>query len=439
MGNHHTNNIIHRYDLSGNMVTEHKVGRDVFRYYKVVRVLGEGSMGAVTCVKKIRGPRTKPGTKLPCPKPCRDKPGTDDDTEYAMKTIQLTRMNDTVFTDEFRNEINLLKSMDHPNIVKAFDVFERKRQIFLVMQFCAGGDLYDRLPYTEDQALQITRCLLSAIAYMHSKNIAHRDLKFENIMFESEDENAQIKLIDFGLSKKFGRDKSIKGFAGTIYSMAPEVFRGEYTEKVDLWSIGVITYMLLYNRRPFGGNRKQDRSKTIKEIQRGAYEYPSFDESSDAAKEFIESLIVVDPDCRSTAEEALDHEWFLMRHSRASQAPRESLFDDVQESLGAHKDQSAFKKMANMIIAHQLSLDEIYDLRKVFMKYDSSRDGQISFKEFVDVTCGRTGCTIEEAEEIFDGIVRHIVIMFFNDNVCLTLDFVLLKCDYVSDASTEYQ
>eukprot|EP00586_Coscinodiscus_wailesii_P001329 CAMPEP_0172488470 /NCGR_PEP_ID=MMETSP1066-20121228/17993_1 /TAXON_ID=671091 /ORGANISM="Coscinodiscus wailesii, Strain CCMP2513" /LENGTH=527 /DNA_ID=CAMNT_0013255701 /DNA_START=77 /DNA_END=1660 /DNA_ORIENTATION=- len=404
-----------KYDLNANMIIDHKIGRDVYKYYRTVHPLGEGSMGAVTCVRKVRTPQTLPKKKNPISNFCLHKAKSDciggnysddssristDNAEYAMKTIQLSRLSDE-FIEEFRNEIDILKTLDHPNIVKAYDVFERKRQIFMIMEYCSGGDLYQRVPYTESQAAKVIKCLLSAIAYMHSKGVAHRDLKFENVMFESEKPNAEIKLIDFGLSKKFGRNETMSEGVGTIYSMAPEVFQRKYTNKVDIWSIGVLSYMLLYNKRPF--KNQKNRKEQIKIIMKGEYKFPKSD-CSPEAKKFIKTLIVVDPEQRSTAESALENKWFRQQGGNIDPKPQESVVRDVGESLSLYRGQSAFKKMVNMVIAHKLSFDEIYDLRTVFEKYDSSFDGQISLIEFTEATCERSGCSREDAEELFNGI-----------------------------------
>lgn len=112
----------------------------------------------------------------------------------------------------------VLKNLDHAHIVKAIETFEYRNQIFIVQELCSGGDLYGRDPYTEDQAARIVSSILSAVAYMHSKNVAHRDLKYENILFVDNSPQSEIKLIDFGLSKKFGNDQMTEG-VGTIVSI----------------------------------------------------------------------------------------------------------------------------------------------------------------------------------------------------------------------------
>lgn len=164
--------------------------------------------------------------------------GSRQNTCYAMKSIHLNRITDKSFLNELRNEIGILKQLDHPHIVRANETYEHRNRIYIVMELCSGGDLYSRDPYTEEQAARIISSILSAIAYMHSKKILHRDLKYENVLFVNESPKAQIKLIDFGLSKVYGDNTELIGGVGTIYTMAPEVLKGNYTAKADVWSVG---------------------------------------------------------------------------------------------------------------------------------------------------------------------------------------------------------
>lgn len=164
---------------------------------------------------------------------------------YAMKSIHLNRVTDVTFVTELKNEIAILKKLDHPHIVRAMETFEHRNQIFIVMELCNGGDLYSRDPYTEEAAARIVSSILSALSYMHAHNVAHRDLKYENILFVNDSPTAEVKLIDFGLSKVYGDNAQLTEGVGTIYTMAPEVLKGNYTQISDVWSIGVIAYMLL--------------------------------------------------------------------------------------------------------------------------------------------------------------------------------------------------
>lgn len=153
------------------------------------------------------------------------------DATFALKSIHLDRCKDNVFRKELLNEIAILQSLDHPHIVKAMESFDYRNRLYLVLELCSGGDLYARDPYTEPQASTIIHSILDAIAYMHSKGITHRDLKFENIMFASPN-STTVKVIDFGLSKKYSQQEHLHDTVGTVYTMAPEVLKGDYDNKV---------------------------------------------------------------------------------------------------------------------------------------------------------------------------------------------------------------
>lgn len=206
--------------------------RDIEDHYEVLEILGEGSMGKVSCVRKKKDAiggsayhvKKKGwfGQRITVPNNHMLRKEASEHSmrkQYALKSIILSRVSDE-FLEELRNEVAILQSLDHPNIVKAFEVYETKVNIYVVLQHCSGGDLYRRVPYSEKQSAKIVGKLLSAIAYMHAHNVTHRDIKFENIMFESRDPDAEIKLIDFGLSKVYSQEKQfMTAGVGTIYTM----------------------------------------------------------------------------------------------------------------------------------------------------------------------------------------------------------------------------
>ena len=185
-------------------------------------------------------------------------------TTYALKIMNYDKLSDKfgVSKAEILNEIDMLKELDHPFIVRLIESFEDRQHIYLVMERCFGKDLFSRAPYSEKSAARVTSQILSAVAFMHSHNIIHRDLKFDNIMFENMDENSPVKVIDFGLAKKHSsRNKYVTGFGGTVTYMAPEILREmPYSSKADIWSVGVICYMLLASEMPF---QCHDRSQSL--------------------------------------------------------------------------------------------------------------------------------------------------------------------------------
>ncbi|CAN0139028.1 unnamed protein product, partial [Phaeothamnion confervicola] len=221
------------------------------------------------------------------------------------------------------SEISVMREIDHPHIVRLREVFYSKRFIYLVMDLMAGGELYQLVTAspgdcaTEPEIVKMVTDMLSAVRFMHARGWVHRDLKLENWLLEEPpgDDGSKVsslKLIDFGLSKHFVAEEYLCQAVGSTYYVAPEVLRGSYTEKCDLWSMGVITYMLLTGAPPFWG---QSDAKVRQKILIGRYSMPPelFQNVSGAARDFIRRLLVVDPSGRLSAEQALDHPWLRSR------------------------------------------------------------------------------------------------------------------------------
>jgi len=400
----------------GNLVLNTR-NRDVQDYYEVLEILGEGSMGKVSCVRKktnaVGGSAYTVqkkgwfGRRISRNVPPQHTDGSNNSSRkcYALKSIILSRVSDE-FVEELRNEISILQKLDHPNIVKAFEVYETKINIYVVLQHCSGGDLYRRAPYSEKQSAKIVGKLLSAIAHMHDHNVCHRDIKFENIMFESQDPDAEIKLIDFGLSKVYSPEKKfMTAGVGTIYTMAPQVLKGVYTSQADLWSIGVVSYMLLSNTKPFYGKKRQH---VVSKILKGEFKFYSekWKEVTDESKRFVKSLIKVNSSERLNATEALAHPWLAIQFSISERGPEQTVMNSVHESIAAYGGVSDFKKMALMVIAHQSTTEEIADLRKAFDVYDTGNNGTISFEEFRAAmqSASNGKYSDEDVQKIFDSV-----------------------------------
>lgn len=379
-------------NMRKNMIFNTSNRGDVLKYYNVLTVLGEGSMGSVSLAQKKKKhvggsaytekKKTWFGRVVEKRKSAPSEVINEGNSKlYALKSIILLRVSDE-FLDELRNEISILQSLDHPNIVKAYEVYETSINIYLVLEHCSGGDLYSRVPYSEKDSAKIVGKLMSAISHMHRHNITHRDLKFENIMFENKEANAEIKLIDFGLSKKIdGGKKYMTEGVGTIYTMAPQVLRGVYTSQADLWSIGVITYMLLSNTKPFYGKK---RRHVVSKILKGSYKFysPSWGNISDEAQNFVINLLQVDPKLRMNASAALEHDWFSKEFPLSDRAPNQEMMDSVHDTIVHYGAVSEFKKMALMVIAHKSTTEEIFGLRQAFDAFDTANNGTISLEEF---------------------------------------------------------
>ncbi|XP_063160161.1 serine/threonine-protein kinase DCLK3 [Candoia aspera] len=231
---------------------------------------------------------------------------------YAMKIIDKSKLKGK--EDMLENEILIIKSLSHPNIVSLIEVFETEAEIYLIMEYVPGGDLFDAIiesvKFTEhDAALMITD-LCEALVYIHSKNIVHRDLKPENLLVQrNADKTTTLKLADFGLAKQVTRP--IFTVCGTPTYVAPEILaENGYGLEVDMWATGVILYILLCGFPPFRSHER-DQEELFQIIQLGHYEFlsPYWDNISAAAKDLINRLLVVDPKKRYTAQQVLRHLW----------------------------------------------------------------------------------------------------------------------------------
>jgi len=237
--------------------------------------------------------------------------------KYALKFI------DKKYVDKedvmlLTREIDIMMKVNHPNVLSLKEIFETPKQLSLVMELVTGGELFfkivDRGSYSEKDASNIVRQIISGVKYLHSLGIAHRDLKPENLLC-SGDTDMQIKIADFGLSKIFAGGHQLITSCGTPDYAAPEVLTGDqaYDKSVDLWSIGVITYVLLCGYPPFYAN---SQPALFEKIIKANYDFPptEWDFISDTAKDFIKNLLVLDPKKRLTAETCLEHP-FLAKDS----------------------------------------------------------------------------------------------------------------------------
>jgi len=315
--------------------------------------------------------------------------GTEVSVDFALKRIVLDQCRNPAFQRELMHEVAVLRSLDHPNIVRAIETYDHRNQLFLVLELCSGGDLYHRDPYQERRAASITYSLLDAIAYLHSKGITHRDLKYENIMFASPT-SSTVKIIDFGLSKKYGKmgdDSLMNETVGTVYTMAPEVLRGEYDEKCDCWSIGVLAFMLVSSSVPFYGNTRSD---VVDKICKGTWDFKGreWKDKSPAAKDFIRSMLVQNASQRPSATQAMEHVWFKGTHSDHDDHDDEPISPDVMDSvlstIRTFAGYSRLKKLALLVVAHQSIDEEIGYLRRLFLqRFDTDKASpNVSFPEF---------------------------------------------------------
>ena len=243
--------------------------------------------------------------------------------------------------------MQVLKSVDHPNIIKLKDIFETDTMLYIVTEVVTGGELFDRIvdkgSYCERDTAVLIRKLVSALEYLHSKNIVHRDLKPENLLLKSLEEDTEIKLADFGLSKVLGQEVMMQTACGTPGYVAPEILQTSqsgYGKEVDMWSVGVITYILLCGFPPFYNDNV---AQLFESIINADFDYPAeyWDHISDDAIDFIDCLLIADPSKRLTANTALEHSWLK---GNAPATPLKGVPQGIQKYQAVAKEQS----VANM-------------------------------------------------------------------------------------------
>ncbi len=240
---------------------------------------------------------------------------------YACKLMDKSRIHRF---DHLRREVDLLSAMDHPNIIKIVGCYEDAKQVHIITEKYDGGELFDRIVenatsdgcLAERSATRIIQSLLQAVDYLHENNIVHRDIKPENIMFESKQDNAEIRLIDFGLSRKhMDGEAPMSDPVGTAYYMSPELLKGKHERSTDTWSIGIVTYILLCGYPPFRGKTNDN---IFDAIRRGHFDFltPAWSDKSNEAKDFIRRLLRRDPRKRLTTKKALLHSWIASSGKR---------------------------------------------------------------------------------------------------------------------------
>lgn len=238
------------------------------------------------------------------------------------------------FSHRIEKELTLLKSIDHPNIVRYISAYKDKAFFYIVTEYWEGGELFKRIVdqsgMDELEACGVIAKLLSAVKFLHDRNICHRDLKPENILFKRHNDD-QIKLIDFGLSKQLEEGEVMKKKLGTPYYLAPEVLEENYGKEVDLWSLGVVAYVLLWGYPPFYG---QDAKELFTNIYNVNYEFWDEDWNfiSEEARDFISRLLIKDPKERMTIEDALIHPWIVSGHMNVTMShPEDDLKSNVSD------------------------------------------------------------------------------------------------------------
>ena len=325
------------------------------------------------------------------------------------KMVAIKSFNKRILTvrrlEFLRNEVAVYLHIDHPNIARLLDVYEDSESVDLVMEFCSGKELYHRLVrkscYSETDAAKTTYEMLLAINYLHEHDVVHRDIKLENFLYEDESEKAKLKLIDFGFSRIMQHER-LHASCGSIHYVAPEVLTGDYDSQCDLWSLGVVVYMLLSGSLPFEGFQED----VLDSIRLGKYKMSGnrWRNISSSGKDFVKKLLIVNPKDRLTASQAIKHPWIAESGKRTStemEVPREVLENIRMFAMSNHLQRAALSMMA-----YSFSSDDISDLHDIFLAMDSSETGTIKLSELVIVMQKRLDLSQEEMMDIFGKLDR---------------------------------
>eukprot|EP00904_Undaria_pinnatifida_P006405 jgi/Undpi1/2895/HiC_scaffold_14.g06272.m1 len=356
---------------------------------------------------------------------------------------------------QLHSEVDLIRRLDHPNIVRLQEVFETEDSLFLVMDLCTGGDMMTRwernrmLRYSEAEAAMTVKKIVNAVRYCHERHVVHRDLKLENLLWEHPGEDAEPQLVDFGLGVTFSDDSDVfREDVGSLYYVAPEVLARNYTKACDCWSIGVIAYMLLSGMAPFMAPSDEGVKLKIKWAKVG-FPKEQWERVTDEAKDFIKKMLVKSPAKRMTAEAAASHPWLNPSRSRAATNQREtgdraapsltpppeqkidrdwggegvrsggmageeaSMALDpelvrrlkkfaVKSWIEAGGDYGKLKRVALGVIAHSLTPSEIRKLRTEFQNVDVEGRGVISPVDLQKALNASGNFTAEEVEQMFN-------------------------------------
>ncbi|XP_060188493.1 calcium-dependent protein kinase 28-like isoform X1 [Lycium barbarum] len=309
----------------------------------------------------------------------------------AVKRIEKNKMVLPIAVEDVKREVKILKALaGHENVVQFYNSFEDDNYVYIVMELCEGGELLDRIlskvdticlirkdsRYTEKDAAIVVRQMLKVAAECHLHGLVHRDMKPENFLFKSSKEDSPLKATDFGLSDFIRPGKKFQDIVGSAYYVAPEVLKRRSGPESDVWSIGVITYILLCGRRPFWDKTEDG---IFKEVLRNKPDFrrKPWSNISNSAKDFVKKLLVKDPRARLTAAQALSHPW-VREGGDASEIP---LDISVLSNMRQFVRYSRLKQFALRALASTLDEEELADLRDQFSAIDVDKNGVISLEE----------------------------------------------------------
>ncbi|KAK4279745.1 hypothetical protein QN277_011471 [Acacia crassicarpa] len=317
--------------------------------------------------------------------------------QFACKSIPKRKLLCKEDYEDVWREIQIMHHLsEHPNVVQIQGTYEDTVFVHLVMELCAGGELFDRIilkgNYSEKEAVKLIATIVGVVEACHSLGVMHRDLKPENFLFESQDEDAKMKATDFGLSAFYKPGQYCSDMVGSPYYVAPEVLCKHYGPEADVWSVGIILYILLSGVPPFWAETEAGIFRQILhgELDLVSEPWPSISES---AKDLVKQMLERDPRKRISAHKVLCHPWIV----DDTVAPDKPLDSAVLTRLKQFSEMNKLKKMARRVIAERLSEEEIGGLRELFKMIDTDNSGTITFEELKE-GLKKVGSNLMEAE-----------------------------------------
>lgn len=318
----------------------------------------------------------------------------------AVKTFRLTDIAKAKRL-QVAQEVEVFLSMDHPHITRLYDVYECEQTITLVMECMEGGELFDRVVeqkrFSEADAADAVYQMLLGLNYIHSHNMVHRDLKLENFLYDRKGSN-HLKLIDFGFSKVWDPNMKMRMSCGTLSYVAPEVLNKDYTNKCDLWSLGVITFILLAGYMPFSGPDKLQTQNIL--AGKFTMKHEKWGTVTKLGRDFVLSLLEVKVEKRLSAQEALEHNWISERQRKAVVEVDESIVHSLREFAQA----SAFRRRALEMMAWSLTNEDRAEVRAYFLEMDTDKQGTIQLSELKALLQDRFHVSGEETMRVFEAL-----------------------------------
>ncbi len=308
-------------------------------------------------------------------------PINDFNKKYACKSIDKTKLPANKISNLMR-EIETLSMVDHPNIIKYYETYSDPQYFHIIMEYCTGGELFERIllkkRFNENLVCNLIFKLASAIHHCHSLGIVHRDLKPENILFENKSDFSDIKIIDFGLSRKIQNEDDLHSIVGSPFYVAPEVLEGNYDEKCDIWSIGIISYCLLSGKPPFYSDNREELFRKIKK-ENVSFAKKVWENISIEAIEFIRMLLNKQSKKRPNAKTILEAKWF--KGIFIEELSLNQLDPYILKSMRNFCQPRQLTKTILKFIIKEFKTHEVEELNKAFNILDIDKTGFISFNQ----------------------------------------------------------